>query len=138
MAEPEVKENDFNLELWELGSSWKRAVVGAFNQEQQNKYKKFLSGFGSEFFKLRIMGSRIIKSVKDFFGGVKSFGANVIGGGVELFNLLRKGDWSTIGKIWGEVYRNDPLAWLAGSLAGAGIIGVAGAGISAAVAAIGS
>ncbi|HEY9865102.1 MAG TPA: hypothetical protein V6D21_13080 [Candidatus Obscuribacterales bacterium] len=138
MAEPKPKENDFNIELWELGASWKRSVVGAFNQEQTAKYKEFLSKCGSKFYKLKIAGTQIISSLKGFFKGAKKFGANVINGGVELFQLISKGDWGTIGKIWGEVYKNDPLAWLAGSLAGAGIIGVAGAGIGAGVAALGS
>ncbi|MGL4502742.1 MAG: hypothetical protein ACRC78_03935 [Planktothrix sp.] len=135
MSEPEIKENDFNLELWELGNSWKRAVVGVFNHSQKEAYQKFLSKCGSQFFKLKVIGARIISGVKDFFGKTMKFGKDVVHGAVELFSLIRKGDWGQIGNIWGEVYKNDPLAWLAGSLAGAGIIGVAGAGISAGVSA---
>jgi hypothetical protein len=134
----EKKENDLNIEIWELGNSWKRSVTGLFNQEQSNKYQQFLKKSGSNFYEAKIQGAKIVSSVKDFFGGVARFSKNALNGGVELFNLISKGDWGTIGKLWGEVKANDPAAWFAGTLAAVGVVAVAGVGIAAVTGALGT
>lgn len=138
MAEDKRKQNDFDVAYEDLSSSWKRAVVGLFDQPRLQKFQSNLEKAGSNFWKENIRDTSVAQGVKDLFNSVKKVGKNVKDGAVELFNLIKAGDWKKIGAIWGEVYENDPAAWLAGSIAAAGATVIAFMGARATAAAMGS
>lgn len=138
MARPKAEEgNDFDINLEELGSSWRRSVCGVFDKEKVEKFKAFLSKTGSNFWEENIKGVNVAQGLKDLWENAKKlaskgkkFLTEVKDGAVELFNLIRGGKWGEIGKIWGEVYEENPAAWLAGSIATAGAAALGALGIA--------
>lgn len=135
----ERKKNDFDIGYEDLSSSWKRAVVGLLDGPRIEKVKANFRDAGSDFFEKDVLGVQVATNgIKDLFNTAKKFGNNVEDGAIELFNLIRAGDWRQIGSIWGEVYKNDPAAWLAGSIAAAGATVLAFMGARATAAAMGS
>lgn len=136
--ENERKGNDFDINFEDLATSWKRAVVGLFDGARIEKMRSHFLKAGSSFWDKDIKGVSVAAGIKDLFQSVKKFGKNVKDGAFELFGLIKGGKWKDIGSIWGEVYKEDPAAWLAGSIAAAGVAIVGFMGAKATVAAMGT
>lgn len=139
MEKNERKGNDFDIGFEDLATSWKRAAVGLFDSSRIEKMRANFKKAGSSFWEEDVRGIVVATNgIKDLFNSAKQFGKNVKDGATELFQLIKSGQWKEIGSIWGEVYKNDPAAWLAGSIAAAGVAIVGFMGAKATVAALGS